>query len=214
MRMLLPMKPDDQTLRTSWTLVARIKDPNDQTSWEAFDDLYRPLILGVAVKAGLRPDEAEDVVQETMASMCKHMQEFVPEAGRGSFRAWLLQMARWRIQDQFRKRLPGAACGALPTGSTTTTPTVERLPNPREVDLEALCDEAWKARLRETALKELQLEVKAEHYQVFHLVALEQKPIEDVARMVGRSRAHIYLIKHRVSNALKRIVKRLEKRMG
>ena len=32
--------------------------------------------------------------------------------------------------------------------------------------------------------------------------------------MVGRSRAQIYLIKHRVAGALKRIVKRLEKNLG
>jgi hypothetical protein len=36
--------------------------------------------------------------------------------------------------------------------------------------LEALCGAEWKQRLMQQALRELQLEVKAEHYQVFHLV--------------------------------------------
>ena len=87
------------------------------------------------------------------------------------------------------------------------------MPDEREVDLVALCDVEWKARLREKALKELQMEVKAEHYQIFHLLTLEQKPVEVVARMVGRNRAQIYLIKHRMANALKKIVRRLEQRL-
>lgn len=208
------METDGETLKTSWTLVARLKNTSDQESWAEFDALYRPLILSVAMKAGLREEEAQDVVQETMGSMSKHLQDFVASGERGSFRAWLLQMARWRIQDQFRKRLPSASSGESPTNGTARTPTVERVPNASETDLVGLCDEAWTANLRELALKELQLEVKAEHYQVFHLAVLEQRPLEDVTRIVGRSRAQIYLIKYRVGNALKRIATRLEKRLG
>jgi RNA polymerase sigma-70 factor (ECF subfamily) len=212
--MLLTMDAEDETLRTSWSLVARLKNLGDHDSWAEFDELYRPLILGVAVKAGLRKDEAQDVVQETMASMAKHIQDFVAEAGRGSFRAWLLNMARWRIKDQLRKRLPTQSPSDAATSGTARTPTVERVPDAHEVDLEALCDEEWKERLREKALQELQIEVKPEHYQIFHLLTQERKPIEAVARMVGRNRAQIYLIKHRVGSALKKVVRRLEKRLG
>jgi RNA polymerase sigma-70 factor (ECF subfamily) len=211
--MFLTMDSDADTLRTSWTLVARLKNLGDQQSWDEFDALYRPLILGVAVKAGLRTDEAQDVVQETMAAMAKHIQHFVAEPARGSFRSWLLTIARRRICDQFGKRLPVAA-GEAPTNGTARTPTVERMPNPTEADLEALCDAEWARHLRETALKELQFAVKPEHYQIFHLLTLEQRPIEAVAKMVGKNRARIYLIKHRVANALKKIVRRLEKRLG
>jgi len=168
----------------------------------------------VAKKAGLREEEAQDVVQETMGSLSRHIQEFETSSKRGSFRAWLLQMARWRIQDQFRKRLPGTLPREAPTGGTARTPTVERVPNPSETDLVGLCDREWTERLRELALKELQLKVRADNYQIFHLAVLEQRPVEDVARIVGRGRAQIYLVKHRVGNSLKRIVRDLEKQLG
>jgi len=209
------MEPSSETLRTSWSLVVRLKNTGDQQSWAEFDELYRPLIFRVAVKAGLREDEAQDVVQETMAAMSRSIQDFVASSERGSFRAWLFQMARWRIKDQFQKRLPQAAAGSdAPAGGSARTATVERVPNALEPDLSALCDEAWTSRRRETALKELELEVKAEHYQIFHLAVLEERPIKEVGRIVGRSPAQIYLIKHRVGNVLKRIVKRLGKRLG
>ena len=212
--MLLTMDADTETLRTSWSLVARLKNVGDQDSWAEFDEIYRPLILGIAVKAGLREDEAQDVVQETMASMSKNIQGFVAEPTHGSFRAWLLNMARWRIKDQLRKRLPHSAGSGSPTTDTARTPTVERVPDPSDADLTALCDQEWRVRLREEALKKLQLEVKAEHYQIFHLLTVEQKSVETVARMIGRNRAQIYLIKHRVGNVLQRLVKRLEKKLG
>jgi RNA polymerase sigma-70 factor (ECF subfamily) len=209
-----PMKNDEESLRTSWTAVARLKNTDDQEVWNRFYDRYRPLIFGVAVKAGLQQEEAQEVVQETMLSVSRHIQEFVAEPARGSFRAWLLNMARWRIQDQLRKRLPVVASGGPPSDGTATTGTVERVPDGREVDLEGLCDAEWKDWLMEQALGELPLEVKAEHYQIFHLLAIEQKSIAEVAKIVGRNRAQIYLIKHRVANALKKIIRRLEKELG
>jgi len=208
------MKLDPDTLRTSWTLVARLKNADDAESWQRFYDLYRGVIHGVAMKAGLREDEADDVVQETMRSMIKDLQDFKANPARGKFRAWLLNNARWRICDQFRKRPPAAAGSHVSPNGTATTPTAERVPDPHEADWEGLCDAEWEARLREQAFKELQLEVKAGQYQIFHLLVVEQKPIEEVARMVGRSRAQIYLIKHRVAGALKGIVKRLGKKLG
>ncbi len=207
------MKPDEETLRTSWTLVARLKNADDDESWQRFYDIYRGVIHGVAMKAGLREDEADDVVQETLRSVIKGIRDFEADPAHGKFRAWLLNNARWRISDQFRKRPPAAVGNHALPDATATTPAAERVPDPRAVDLEGLCDAEWEARLREQALKELQLEVKAGQYQIFHLLVVEQKSIEEVAAMVGRSRAQIYLIKHRVAAALKRIVKRLQKEL-
>jgi len=212
--MPLPMKMDKETLRTSWTFVAHLKNVDDQENWQRFYELYYGLIVGVAMKAGLREDEAQEVLQETMASVSKNIQEFEADPARGSFRAWLLKSARWRIQDQFRKRLPVAVNSDASSDGTATRPAVERVPNAREVDLEELCDEEWEKRLMEQARKELQLEVKAEHYQIFHLLTAEEKSVAEVANMVGRNPAQIYLVKHRVSQALKRIVRRLEKKFG
>jgi RNA polymerase sigma factor (sigma-70 family) len=208
------MKPDQETLRTSWTLVARLKNTDDDASWQRFYDVYHGVIRGVAMKAGLREDEADDVLQETMRSMIKDIQNFEASPAPGKFRTWLLNNARWRICDQFRKRAPATAGSHARPNATATTPTVERVPDPRGVDWEGLCDAEWEARLRQRAFKELQLAVKAGQYQIFHLLVIEQKSIEEVAGMVGRSRAQVYLIKHRVAGALKRIVKRLQKELG
>ena len=120
---LLRMKPEDETLRTSWTLVARLKNVDDRERWREFYELYRGLIVGVAMKAGLRKEEAEDVLQETMASVSKNIGNFEANPTRGSFHAWLLKMARWRVLDQLGKRMPAATSSRAAPDSTATTPT-------------------------------------------------------------------------------------------
>src|SRR6266487_6337061 len=99
------MKNDsDELLATRWTLIERLKNWDDQESWRQFFDTYWKLIYGVAIKSGLTHPEAQDVVQETVISVCKSMHNFKADPAYGSFKAWLLNLTRWRITDQVRKR--------------------------------------------------------------------------------------------------------------
>src|SRR6266571_8826595 len=91
---------------TRHSLLRRLKDCEDQASWQEFFNLYWKLIYGVALKAGLNDAEAQDVVQETIMTVAKNLKNFQVGSERGSFKSWLLQTTRWRIADQFRKRLP------------------------------------------------------------------------------------------------------------
>jgi len=58
----------------------------------------------VALRSGLNETEAQEVVQETVISVSKHMPEFHYDRAKGSFKGWLLQMTKWRITDHLRKR--------------------------------------------------------------------------------------------------------------
>jgi RNA polymerase sigma-70 factor (ECF subfamily) len=205
---------EHDALKTSWTLVARLKNLDDGAHWQEFCQLYSGLIIGVARRAGLREAEAEDALQATMVSVSKNISNFEANPTRGSFHAWLLKLARWRICDQLRKRMPLAELPHDARESTEVTPPIERIPAPQEADLGELCDAEWRQQLLKQAMKELQVAVKAEHYQVFHLLIIEQKPVSEVAQILGKNQAHVYLIKHRVGRILKQILKQLEKKLG
>ncbi len=208
------MNTEHDALKTSWTLVARLKNLDDGAHWQEFYQLYRGLIVGVARRAGLREAEAEDALQATMSSVSKNISHFEADPTRGSFHAWLLKLARWRICDQLRKRMPLAESPHNARESPEITPAIERVPAPQEADLSELCDAEWRQQLLKQAMKELQVEVKAEHFQVFHLLFIEQKPVLEVAQILGKSQAQVYLIKHRVGKILKQILKQLEKKLG
>ena len=57
--------------KTRKSLIAKLDNWEDQKAWDEFYQIYWRLIYSVAVKAGLRSDEAFDCVQETILSIAK-----------------------------------------------------------------------------------------------------------------------------------------------
>lgn len=144
--------PAKEFIPTRRTLLSRLKDWKDDQSWREFFNTYWKLIYGVALKAGLTDDEAQEVVQETIITVAKKMPDFKYDPAIGSFKGWLLNITRWRISDQFRKRQresAGQASSQSPAGDNVKRPpsssddssrtaTVERVPDPASLSPELL----------------------------------------------------------------------------
>ena len=141
---------EDELIPTRASLLKRLRDWRDQASWEAFFQIYWKLIYGVARKAGLSDAEAQDVVQETMTSVAKHMPTFRYDPALGSFKAWLLKLTRWRIVGQFRKREPNVAIPHAQAESSTATGLIDRIPANDVVD--TLWENEWEKTLMTAAL--------------------------------------------------------------
>src|SRR5215510_6020274 len=99
------LKNAHDLIPTRKSLLNRLKDWEDQESWQDFFDTYWKLIYGVAAKAGLSDDEAQEVVQETIIRVARKMPNFKYDPAVGSFKSWLLHTTDWCINDQFRKRV-------------------------------------------------------------------------------------------------------------
>ena len=130
----------DELIPTHWTLVARLKNWDDQESWREFFETDWRLIYGVAIKAGLTEVEAQDAVQETVLSVAKRIKDFKADPEFGSFKSWLLHTTRWRIADQFRKRIPVDAAGSE---TSTGMAAVEKIPDPAGMVLDGVWQEQW-----------------------------------------------------------------------
>src|ERR1700674_4804465 len=120
-------------LATRRSLVEKLVDWNDRKHWQEFFDTYWKLIYSTARKSGLTDAEAQEVVQETVITVAKNIDKLKYDPAIGSFKGWLLQITRWRIVDQFRKREPGNA-KAPRTSEDRLTATVERVPDSAAAD--------------------------------------------------------------------------------
>lgn len=204
---------DDELIPTRRSLLSRLKDWEDRDGWKEFFDTYWRLIYVVALKAGLTETEAEEVVQETVVAVAKQMPTFHYDA-EGSFKGWLLQIARRRIVDQFRKRPPWPAGGARVTGEDTShTPMVERVPA-EEPDLISVWDEEWQRNLVDAAMQRVRTRVTPRQYQIFDLYVVKEWPVREVARTLNVNAAQIYLTKHRVSRLVREELRRLEQQFA
>src|SRR5512134_273675 len=111
----------DELLPTRRSLLDRLRNWEDQSSWREFFNTYWKFIYGVAIRSGLSDQEAEDVVQETVLSVAKKMPEFVYDPARCSFKGWLMHVTRLRIMDQLRRRQP--AFQQMPAGDADSQRT-------------------------------------------------------------------------------------------
>jgi len=206
----------DDSYPTQSSLLLRVKNAEDDQSWKEFTDFYGKLILRFAVKAGLSEDEAQEVVQETFISAAKHLPEFHYDPKVCSFKTWLLNLSNWRVQDQFRKRQLPAAQTAHPREAaspddTRRTATVERVPDPAGNQLQAVWDKEWRAALLDAAVARVKPRIDAKQWQIFDLCALKEWSVRDVTKTLGISPARVYLARHRISSAIAKEVKRLER---
>ncbi len=213
-----PMQPDDgDFLPTRQSLLSRLRSWRNEESWQEFFDTYGRLIYRMAVKAGLSDAEAQDVVQETIILVARKMPGFKYDPALGSFKSWLRLLTRRRIEKQLKKRMPGmraASIGraALTADETRRTSTIDSFPDPKGFDLEAQWDLEWEINLEQAALARVKRQVKPKQYQMFDLYAIKRWPVRDVARSLGVTVAHVYVIKHRIGAMLKRELNRLQLR--
>jgi len=218
------------SLQTRWSLIGRLKDLDDQQSWQEFFDGYWRLIYSVALKAGLNDADAQDVVQATVISVAKKISEFKADPAAGSFKSWLFTLTRWRIKDQIRKRKAGQASShfhgvagtvqggaggtpALPYDDKERTATVERVADPSGQELEAIWNEEWEKHLLAAAAERVKGQVDPEQFQLFDFHVLKQWPANKVARKLGVSLGKVYFAKYKISRLLKKEIKKLKEKI-
>lgn len=200
-----------ELIPTRESLLGRLKDWNDQEGWRQFFETYWKLIYHTSLKAGLTDAEAQDVVQETVLSICKSMRTFEYDARNGSFKAYLLNLTQWRIKDQVRKRQKSIL--SVPSRETSTgTATIERLPDPGSLPLEAAWDEEWEKNLLDAAVERVKRKVNPHHYQVFDLYVLQKWPISRISKALKIGPGRIYLIKHRIGGMIKKEILYLQQK--
>jgi RNA polymerase sigma-70 factor (ECF subfamily) len=201
----------DDSIPTRASLLGRLKNWDDQASWEDFARTYSRLIRGFAIQSGLTEGEAREVEQETLLCVARTIHQFESDPERGTFKAWLLKLTRWRIADQFRKRRPDSASRGAPPHRPEETPTVERIPDDRSQD--ALWEAEWHKSILETAIGRVVQRINPKHYQVFDLYAVRKWSAAKVAREMGVSVAQVYLIHHRLTKLVRKEVAYLESQL-
>ena len=203
----------EELIPTRDSLLSRLKDRDDQESWQDFFNTYWKLVYGVAMKAGLTDQEAQEVVQETVITVARRIPEFRYDPKVCSFKTWLLNLTRWRIVDQLRKRKPEVSLKHRRPDGTTRTATIDRIADPSGLGLEKMWDEEWEQYIFEAAIERVKKQVRPEQFQIFALRVFKEWPVTKIARELDVSIGQVYLAKHRIAALIKKQVKELEKKM-
>jgi len=200
----------DDSLLTRRTLLSRLRNLDDQESWRTFFNLYWRLLYNVARRSGMDDASAQEIVQDTVIAVARKMPEFRYDPERGTFRQWLLRITRRRIIDHLRRiyRQPPRA-EVAPESLDEDEAHAAAIIDQSAGAIDAAWNEEWEKSTFDAALARVRAASNPKHFQVFDYCVLKEWPASKVAATLGLNAAQVYLAKHRVAQAMKRAVRRI-----
>jgi RNA polymerase sigma factor (sigma-70 family) len=181
-------------------LLARLRDPHDTEAWGEFVAAYGPLVYGLGRRHGMQDADAADLTQDVLRAVVRRMPSFVYDPGRGTFRGWLLTVARNLVRRWSQARRRQACYG----GTAGAAEALEDVPAPAE---EAPWEEDYRRRIFEWAADRVRAEVRPATWQAFWQTAVEQRDAEAVGTALGLSVGAVYIARSRVLARLKEQVR-------
>ena len=97
---------------TSLSLLQRVQQGTEESSWFEFMHLYNGLIEGWLKKQGVQHADAEDIRQEVMTVVHGELQKFDHNGRTGAFRTWLRRITANRMHEHLRKKARTNRTGA------------------------------------------------------------------------------------------------------
>ena len=197
---------------TRKSLLAKVR-AGDEVSWAEFYAAYKPLILLCGQDCLLTPDENDELVQQVMSEIFqkdivgKYDPDHIPDdivfhydPSHGRFRYYLRKIIRNQALKFIQKR----------KGFVELDNPQKTVEEP-EIDVwDELWDEEWKRHVLAMALTELKGHVQPETYVAFEMYAIQERPVQEVAKFLNLSVASVYTAKSRCVAALKEIISKLE----
>lgn len=174
-----------------------IPGPDQRAAWDEFYRSFAPDVRREARGRGRAATLAADAEQDIWLRVVERLGSFRIDASLGSFPGWLRAVARRRMAD--RRRV--AARRPFPT--TWDEPPVHLAG--AGMDPADACERAEERARLGGLLERLRAEVSALNYRILHLRSLEERPVSEVGRLVGRSPAQVRARHHRMLERLRRL---------
>ncbi len=189
------------SLQTSVSLLVRIRDSSNAAAWGEFVDLYGPLLYSCARRHGLQDSDAADLIQEILRNVFRSIGRLEYDRSRGSFRGWLLTVARNEIFRQNRRKRPDKG-----TGDSEVQELLSQQTAPANEDEER----EHQLRLFHLASNRVRHQFRDGTWQAFWKNVVEEQTAEQVASSLGISVGAVYVARSRVTARIREEIALLE----
>jgi len=185
---------NNETTRSS--VLRAVAETENEASWNRFFDLYAGFIYSIARSKGLKPEDADDIVQIVFTDLAHTMPTFRYDREKGRFRSYLAGLVSWRVMDRLRSGKRDAELKA---------DFLEEVRSAEADGDDAFAEREWQAAALEEALRRIKPDVRPEHYAAFVASAIEGQDTETVSKLYGISSDNLYQIRKRLTAKLKEI---------
>jgi len=182
---------NNETTRSS--VLKTVADTDNKAAWNRLFDLYAGFVYSIARSKGLKPEDADDIVQIVFADLARNLPKFQYDRGKGRFRSYLTGLVNWRVMDRLKasKRDAELKAGFWEEVRSGTD------------EGDAFAEREWQSAAMEEALRRMKPDVKPEHYAAFVASAVEGQDTETVTKLYGISSDNLYQIRTRLTAKLR-----------
>jgi len=191
--------PGSGTYATRASLLQRLHGPTGierDLVWDEFRKRYAPVIVGFSRHAGLRAQDADDVLQDVMLGFFRVASTFEYDRQKGHFRAYLKRATLNAIRSRARR------AGNVQIVS-------DELLDEQVETSETHWEDHWAEQILERALEEARRRFDQQTFEAFELYGRRGVPVDEAARTLGMSRESVYQAKSRVMRVVQAIVDQL-----
>ncbi len=185
---------------TSRSLLQRVRDPADSQSWRRLTDLYAPLIRRWVRDNVVQPADADDVVQEVLATLVRELPRFEHSNRPGAFRTWLRGVTVNRLREHWKSR----RSGIQGIGGEAAIERLNQLED-SESPLARVWDEEHDRYVVQTLLGSIRLEFQSASWHAFEQTVREGRPAAVVAAELGLTPNAVLIAKSRVLKRLRQV---------
>lgn len=165
----------------------------ETNAWKDLTELYRPLISGWLSRQGVPSKDLDDLSQEVLLSVVKHLPDFQHSGNRGAFRSWLRTIVCSRTADYWR----AMDAGAQASGGSGAIAALQEIADP-ESELNRQWDAEHDRYVLQWLLNVVGAEFEPMTLQAFRRLALDGASGAEAAQELGLSVAGVYVAKSRV----------------
>src|SRR6516225_3746690 len=165
----------------------------EENAWKDLTDLYRPLIIGWLNRQGVPARDLEDLSQDILVSVVKHLPTFEHSGRRGAFRSWLRTIVCSRTADYWR----AIDAATQASGGSGATAALQAIADPDSA-LNRQWDEEHDRYVLQCRLDLVEEEFEPITLQAFLRLALDGVSGAEAAQELGLSVAAVYVAKSRV----------------
>ena len=181
---------------TRSSVLRAVANTENEAAWQRFFDLYAGFIFSIARSKGLKPEDADDIVQIVFTDLARNLPTFQYDRSKGKFRSYLAGLVHWRVIDRLK---------AVRRDADLKADFMEEAKATGPGDDE-FADREWKAVAMDNALRRIKPSVRPEHYAAFVASTVEGQDTETVMKLYNLSRDNLYQIRKRLSERLRKVM--------
>jgi len=174
-------------------LLSRVANQDDQGAWWEFHERYKDLVVAFARRSGLQAIDCEDVAQQVFLNLCRSMEGFRYDPGKGKFRSYLKTAVLHEVFQHNRR---------VRQDLVLEGDAIEDRVAPDDHDPDALWEEEWRQFHIRKAMGKLASEFSEKDRMAFTEYALRNRPALETAEDLGLSVDQVYQAKSRILRRL------------